>query len=556
VSPSRLGRARAHIASVHALCALVVVGAWLVLAPIAHAGTRAVASTAGVTVPSTRARAHHRRRRGTPGRHGPRALEVHARAAIVGGTQLAVGQAPWQVAVEAEIPIGKSELDRILCGGSIIDESHILTAAHCVFIAPPDEQIPPSDFMVRAGTVSLTSSEPTEQDAAVSGVRVHPYYTYAPESGHVNPDDVAVLTLAKPLVFGPDVSPIALVAPGAYSGEGTAVGFTGFGEESAMPKALNDELYSLGMTVGFSRECGGENGADNAVLLCASAPSGSPCEGDSGSALTVPEASPALAGVMNDGAIVAGQECTSGARNSFANVAAPEIQDFIDGSESPPRAPRGGGASCTTAAPPMVGGSMTCQAGSWSNSPTFTYAFIDSASGQTLQSGASPDYQFSAAAVGSTVFMRVQATNAGGTGIERTAPTAAVVPAPATESKPPAPRSHVTLGAASIAVQLNGTALVKLACVGHESCRGKLALTVTRTSKAKGRKRSHVVTIGTVRFAIAAGRTTTVKLKLTAAGRALLGTGHGRLGAHLAIVELDSGPAQTQSKAVRLIERV
>jgi hypothetical protein len=50
-----------------------------------------------------------------------------ARAAIVGGSQISIGQAPWQVAVEAVIPEagGSSRF----CGGSILDSAHILTAA-------------------------------------------------------------------------------------------------------------------------------------------------------------------------------------------------------------------------------------------------------------------------------------------------------------------------------------------------------------------------------------------------------------------------------------------
>jgi len=52
-----------------------------------------------------------------------------AKPAIVGGSQVSIRQAPWQVAVEAVIPAGGG----VLCGGSILDAAHILTAAHCVF---------------------------------------------------------------------------------------------------------------------------------------------------------------------------------------------------------------------------------------------------------------------------------------------------------------------------------------------------------------------------------------------------------------------------------------
>ena len=380
-------------------------------------------------------------------------------------------QAPWQVAVIAVFKTAKGSTESILCGGSIIDASHVLTAAHCVFIAPPDERIPPSDFTVRAGTSNLSSPEAEEQRVAVAGVRVHPYYTYTPDSGHVIPDDVAVLTLEEPLAFGLAVSPISLTPAGVYLAEGTVVGFTGFGEQNPSTKELNGKLYSLGMNVGSSEKCGGETGEDNAVVLCASSPSGAPCSGDSGSALTTLGSPPALLGVMNDGAVIAGKGCIAAGRDSFADVAAPEIQDFIDGSEEPPRAPRGGGAICT-AVNPSVGGSMTCQAGNWSNAPTYTYTFIDSSSGQVLQSGASSEYTFSAAVQGSAVFMRLQATNAGGTGIDQTPPTAPVMPAAPVELElPPAPSGHVSLTGTHITTTSGGEATIKLTCEPSESLR-------------------------------------------------------------------------------------
>ena len=112
--------------------------------------------------------------------------------------------------------------------------------------------------------------------SAVTDVRPHPYYTYAPDSGHINPDDVAVLTLEKSLEYGPVVSPIRLSSVGSDPPEGTAVNLTGFGEQNPSTEELDGKLYSLGMTLGYRRECGGEG---DAVLLCGSAPSGSPAMG-------------------------------------------------------------------------------------------------------------------------------------------------------------------------------------------------------------------------------------------------------------------------------------
>ncbi len=52
-------------------------------------------------------------------------------------------------------------------------------------------------------------------------------------------------------------------------------------------------------------------------------------------------------------------------------------------------------------------------------------------------------------------------------------------------------------------------------------------------------------------FTIASAQTTTVKLALNAAGRALLIAGHGQLGASLTILETGAG-AQPQVRSVHL----
>jgi hypothetical protein len=492
--------------------------------------------------------------RGHRGRHAHR---DRAHVAIVDGTEISVGQAPWQVAVTARHPSSDTET---VCSGSILDLSHVLTAAHCVFGSGTNQLTPAEDFTVYAGTSDIDKLEGERR--AVTAVAPHPYYVNYPEGAEANADDVAILTLEEPLTIGPSISPLALAPPGSTPAEGTAVDFTGFGEESP-GQELSGKLYSLGMTIVNNPACATQIGAASALFLCASSPSGSPCDGDSGSGLTMPGSSPTLVGVNDDGLIVKGQKCSQGSLHLLANVTAPEIQDFLQGNPAPPRAPRGGGASCT-ATNPAVGGSMTCQAGNWSNAPSFTYTFIDSSSGQVLQSGASSEYTFSTAVQGSAVFIRLQAANAGGTGIDQTPPTAPIMPAaPAELELPPVPIGRVSLASASIAVQSDGEAAVKLTCKGTGTCRGRLTLTVRtqgmfeqrgRSGKG-GTRRFKMTTIGTASFSIAPGKTVTTKLKLNGAGRALLSADHERLSATLTILKSSPAPAQTHTDSVHLTQR-
>jgi hypothetical protein len=488
-------------------------------------------------------------------RHAVRWHRDRAHAAIVGGAPISVAEAPWQVVVKAVLPGGEGSL---LCGGSILDSSHIVTAAHCVFDSKTGEVIPAEDFTVRAGTSDLASHlEPEEQERAVTNVRPHPYYTYASDSGHVNPDDVAVLTLAEPLALGPDVSTISMVSLGGYQAEGTAVNLTGFGEENPATNELNGRLYSLGMTVGWPRECGGEN---DAVLLCASSPSGTPCNGDSGSGLTI--SGPTLVGVEDDYILVLGKRCAVGAENAFVNVAAPEIQDFLDGSEEPPRAPRGGHAVIREA--PINDGVMSCEPGTWNGNPTYTYTFLDSTDGQIVQQGASTTYAVPAAELGQMILCEINASNAGGTGAGRTPgllATAAAPVAPPSQpaspetAPPPPPTGHVSLAGTQITTTSGGEATVKLTCTGTGTgtCRGKLTLTVKGTIK-RGKK-AKTETIGTAGFSIPVGKTTAVELKLDVLGRGLLSADHGRLSVTLTILKSTPAPSQTHTESVRLVLR-
>jgi trypsin len=484
-----------------------------------------------------------------------------ARAAIVGGKLISIGDAPWQVAVVVRLP-GKEP--PILCGGSILDSERVLTAAHCTFGGEPGEEtpIPAGDFEVIAGASELGEEGGTVQARKVANVRVHPYFNLA--SGITGGDDVAVLELSEkltlePLQAGSAVAAIPPVAAGATPPEGAQVNLTGFGSESEQKALPDGKLYSLAMTLGFSRSCGGEA---NALFLCASVGGGTACHGDSGSGLTVGGSTPTLVGVT-DFLIVTGETeyCPAGISDGFVDLAAPEIRDFIEGSEAPPHAPRGGGASISGM--PVVGSSLSCQPGSWSEHPAFSFAFIDSASGRVLRSGPPSTYPLSEADVGRAILCEVWAANAGGTGIGRTEALPPIVPAPLA-AQPPANALTApaiagegaklsTIGT-SISVT-GGAAIVKVACRARVRCGGKLTLTAERAARRGRRRIRSIVSIGSASVSIAANRTSTVRIQLVPVGRALLRSARGRLRAHLLIVQLQPAGAGPVLESVQLVRR-
>jgi hypothetical protein len=480
-------------------------------------------------------------------RRAARRSAARARAAVVGGSEAQIEQVPWQVIVVAEYEI-EGEMVGTLCGGSLVDMSHVVTAGHCALNASTRQRLNSSSFVVIAGASKFTEQEirngPTVQARSVELVRVHPYFD--PRAGAGGPDDVAVLNLAEALLPSTAVTPIAIAPTTPAPVEGDAVTVSGFGEEDGASEELNGRLYTLGTTLLFPRRCGGE--AD-ALLLCASTSSGTICSGDSGGPLTEEvDGSPALVGIVDTYTLVEGQRCRPGAVDGFADVTAPEVRGFIEGREHPPLAPRGGGVAIHGV--PVSGSSLNCESGSWSNSPTFSYAFIDSHTGQVLREGSSSRYLLSAADVGRSILCEVRASNAGGTGVSRTGALGPIQPAPvpsvpqgtsAAQGVTPAPVPSTGSSSVSSA-QIAAALRQALVLSGQSASIARLlrsAFTVAFHALEPGTAeidwyrlppgaklamsaRAAPILVASARMKFASSGTARLKIKLTGAGRRLL----------------------------------
>ncbi len=341
---------------------------------------------------------------------------------IIGGRQTPIEQVPWQVYIEGGLLEAAGKTFTTFCGGSILDSTHILTAAHCTDAEGTTNGYPAEIFKVLAGDSNDKTSSATTQERAVASIRRDPLYRTSPVS-----DDVAILTLAAPLELSSakHAQAISLVASGATPAPGTSLNVSGYGKEQG-PEAdpPTGELFSTTLTAISSDACRSMVGPDSAVLLCAIGASSSFCEGDSGSALT--EGSPPVqVGIVDFGSY----ECPVARPNVFTNVAAPEIRAFIEGSESPPIAAR-------PLSPPIIQtigavqsapvdfSPLTCNAGSWSGSPSYSYTFqTENAAAQVLQSGSSNLFTPPASLLGVPLVCVVRAYNAGGVATDRSATT-------------------------------------------------------------------------------------------------------------------------------------
>ncbi|XP_055586229.1 ovochymase-2-like [Uranotaenia lowii] len=109
------------------------------------------------------------------------------------------GQWPWHVALYH----GKSNSSQeYKCGGTLIDQRHVLTAAHCV-VRSNGKSMSTSDLSVHLGKYNLGDQLSRVQIKVVENIHVHPNFSR-------NRHDIAILELEDPVRFSDYVIPICL----------------------------------------------------------------------------------------------------------------------------------------------------------------------------------------------------------------------------------------------------------------------------------------------------------------------------------------------------------
>jgi uncharacterized repeat protein (TIGR01451 family) len=147
---------------------------------------------------------------------------------IVGGEEAAPGAWPWQAAL---VHSDTTNLyDGQYCGGVLVDELWVLTAAHCV------DDFSIAEFDVALGVHNLLKPEANYQRIAPREVVIHPDFNpYTLDS------DLALIQLETPAVFtsgeggGLPVQPAALIAPDAGTLVDMLSTVTGWGNTAGQP---------------------------------------------------------------------------------------------------------------------------------------------------------------------------------------------------------------------------------------------------------------------------------------------------------------------------------
>uniref|UniRef100_A0A2K5D864 Ovochymase 1 n=1 Tax=Aotus nancymaae TaxID=37293 RepID=A0A2K5D864_AOTNA len=233
---------------------------------------------------------------------------------------------PWQVSLKLN--------EHHFCGGSLIQEDRVITAAHCLD-SLSEKQL--KNITVTSGEYSLFQKNKQKQNTPVSKIIIHPEYN---SHEYMSPD-IALLYLKHKVKFGTAVQPICLphsddkVEPGilcltsGWSKISKTSEYSNILQEMELPimddKTCNTVLKSMNLPP-LGR-----------TMLCASFPGGGvdACQGDSGGPLVCRRGGGIwiLAGITS---WIAGcAECSAPLRNNYMKASlgifskVSELMDFI-----------------------------------------------------------------------------------------------------------------------------------------------------------------------------------------------------------------------------------
>jgi len=236
---------------------------------------------------------------------------------IIGGHPAEPHEFPWQISLQVlrGMEYGHN------CGGSIVDETTVVTAAHCCWGWGDDMQI------VAGAHFLSTDEDNTKQTVAVTDVIIHEEYD--PNSLGIN--DICLIKVEDPFVFNDAVAPCTLPEQDEAPEDGVDCENSGWGNINQDRPVNNPDELQVVVTPAISQaECKEKwepTGKINDGNICSGGKDKGPCNGDSGGPLMCPSASGdrTMHGIVSWGHVPCGLEQYPGV---FTRTA--YFRDWID----------------------------------------------------------------------------------------------------------------------------------------------------------------------------------------------------------------------------------